>query len=231
MRAILFDLDGTLLDIDMGRFLMRYFDALSEVIAGLVPAGDLESSVNAVSEATEAMVKPHPGRTNKEVFRDEYVERTGIDIDEHADAFARFYEERFPLLGDGLGPSPGAHDALAKAESLGLRVAIATNPIFPLRAIEHRLTWAGIATDRPHVITAYESMHACKPLGDYYRETARMLDVPPEECMMVGDDAILDMAAGDVGMATFYTGSGYSPHASYTGTLLDLEDLLTRIGM
>ncbi len=229
MQGILFDLDGTLLDIDMGAFLRRYFDALAETVAQLVPAGQVENAMQALNDATEAMIRPHPGVTNKDVFHREYLRLTGVDIDANADVFSRFYEERFPSLGGGTGPVAGAEEALAAAEEIGLRIAIATNPIFPLRAVEHRLSWAGIDPSRAHAITAYECMHACKPLRAYFDETAQMIGVEPRDCLMIGDDPILDMSAVDSGMATFSVGEAPSPHATYRGTLEDLPDLLERI--
>ena len=37
MRGVLFDLDGTLLDLDLGAFLSRYFDALGRRGDGQLP--------------------------------------------------------------------------------------------------------------------------------------------------------------------------------------------------
>jgi len=229
MQAILFDLDGTLLDIDLSQFLDRYFGALAETVATLVAAENVESAMRAISESTEAMMVPHPGHTNREVFHRRFRALAGVDLDETWQSFHRFYEERFPRLGDGYGPVEGAHEALGAARECGLKIAVATNPIFPKRAVEHRLSWAGVAPSQVDLITSYETMHACKPHAAYFKETALMLGVEPAQCLMVGDDPILDMAAADVGMDTYYVGPSSTVHATYTGDLTGVASLLHRL--
>jgi len=229
MQAVLFDLDGTILDIDLSAFLDKYFSALSATVATLVPTDRVESAMRAIGEATEAMMRPHTGETNRDVFHREFRALSGVDLYEDWEPFERFYREEFPRLGDGYGPSPGAPEALAAAEACGLKIAIATNPIFPREAVEHRMGWAQVDPARVHVITSYETMHACKPHPAYFRETAEMLGVPTSECLMVGDDPVLDMAAGDVGMQTFFVGAGDSPHVTYAGDLAGVASLLLRV--
>src|SRR5450759_5673689 len=79
----------------------------------------------------------HPGKTNREVFSEDFRKRTGIDVEAHWDVFDDFYRDVFPTLGDGYGPVPGAREAIAQARALDLRVAVATQPIFPVAAIMH----------------------------------------------------------------------------------------------
>lgn len=230
MRGVLFDLDGTLLDIDLDSFLRRYFGALSAVVTPLLASQkDDQGAMSAVMDSTNAMMRPHPGITNHDVFHDEYARLTGLDLREHWELFQRFYDERFAQLGDGYGAHAGARVALDAARACGLKIAIATNPIFPLKAVEHRLGWANLDASMADVVTAYESMHACKPQPDYFRETAAMLGLDPRDCLMVGDDSVLDMAAADIGMSTFYVGSAPGVNADYHGTLLDVTDLITRV--
>ncbi len=230
MKAVLFDLDGTLLDIDIEAFLAVYFRALAEAVETFAHTDDIHARVmKAIHDSTGAMMQVHPGRTNEDVFAEEYELLSGFSFEECRPVFERFYEEVFPGLGEGIGPSPGTREALDAARNRGMRVAVATNPIFPLRAIEHRMSWAGVSPEDVDVITSFETMTACKPQPAYFRETAAMLDVPPASCLMVGDDPVLDLAAADIGMKTFYVGSFEVTSADYRGTLTDLADLLTRI--
>ena len=230
MRAILFDLDGTLLDIDINAFLTKYFSALTEAVGSIVedPAS-VSGAMDGIMHATDQMMKPHPGVTNQRVFVDALRAATGIDIEQHWEVFDRFYEETFPGLGAELGPAPGAHDAWSAALRCGLKVAVATNPIFPAVAIEHRLRWAGIDRGTASIVTTYEVMTASKPHAEYYRQTAEMLGVDPSDCLMVGDDGYLDMPAADIGMETFYVGPDPDVVADYRGSLSDLSLLIPRL--
>ncbi len=224
---MLFDLDGTLLDIDLGTFLGAYFKALGAATATHFGDADVLSAVLA---STEAMQLPHPGRTNSEVFHEDFRARAGIDLDDPAtyEVFDRFYAEEFPGLRHSAGPAEGGRDAVETALELGLGVAVATQPIFPRAAIEQRMVWAGLDDLGLSVVTTYEVMHACKPHGEYFRETAAMVGAEPSQCLMVGDDRFLDMPAADVGMRTYFTGPGDAP-ADWKGTMRELSDLLRRI--
>jgi FMN phosphatase YigB (HAD superfamily) len=229
---VLFDLDGTLLDIDIDRFLEDYFGALGPVVAHVIGTpSDAPAGLRAVLDATSAMMAAHPDLTNRQVFNAHFRDATGVDLDldEFALPFERFYAHVFPTLRKGLGPRDGAREALLTAAGLGMQVAIATNPIFPADAIRERMRWANVADVPVDAVTTYEVMHATKPHPAYFSETAAMLDVDPRDCLMVGDDRVLDMGAADIGMRTFYVGLPPTPPADYCGDLRDLGALLRRL--
>ncbi len=229
MRGILFDLDGTLLNIELDTFLQDYYRALVPVLQTVAPDLSAESAIRALDEGVRAMMVPHPGQTNEDVFAVRFGEIAGVDLTANWAPFNRFYEEVFPSLQHTARPASGARACIERALELGLRVAIATNPIFPLAAIRHRLSWAGLEDLEFHMVTSYETMHATKPHADYFRETALMIDVPPQECIMVGDDRVLDLAAADIGMRTFYVGSDDDAVADYRGDLHGLTKLIDQL--
>lgn len=226
MQGILFDLDGTLLDLDLNAFLRRYFRALESSVAAHFPGVDL---MPAIMASTAAMQRPHPGLTNKQVFDADLLARTGIDLGKHWGVFEAFYRDVFPTLGEGCGPAPGAREAVRTARELGLRVAVATQPIFPVSAITHRLAWAGLGGIAFDAITTYEIMGACKPLPAYFEQTAALIGCSPSECLMVGDDRAMDLPASAVGMRTFYVGSDPAARTDHRGSLEELPALLRRL--
>lgn len=230
MQAVLFDLDGTLLDLDLSDFLRRYFAALEKVLRPLSRARQGRPSLmEDFNASVGAMMTSHPGTTNQEMFARDLLERTGIDLESHWPVFEGFYTDVFPGLIADAGPAKGARRAVSTALDLGLRVAIATNPIFPRIAVEHRMAWAGVADLPVHAVTTYERMEACKPSPSYFRQTAGLLEVTASDCLMVGDDRALDMPASDVGMSTFYVGTEAGVVADFSGDLDDLADLLPRL--
>lgn len=229
VRAVLFDLDGTLLSINLERFLGRYFSALREVTAGYAGDGQADAIMGAIQGAVRAMCEPHPDATNLHVFESEFERVSGTVLADVWPAYERFYADVFPSLADGAGPALGAHEAVRTALGLGLPVAVATNPIFPRVAVQHRLAWAGLGDVDFSTVTSYENMFACKPHGAYFRQVATQLGVDPTECIMVGDDRYLDLPAADVGMRTFYVGTDEDAAADYRGTLEDFAALLPRL--
>jgi FMN phosphatase YigB (HAD superfamily) len=222
LQGVLFDLDGTLLDLDLDAFLRRYFEALRTATASHFPGVDL---LPAILAATAAMQSPHDGMTNHDVFARDLRARTGVDLDAEWDVFGAFYRDVFPTLCDGCGPADGAREAVSAARAMGLKVAVATQPIFPRVAIDHRLAWAGLDDVAFDAVTTYEVMLACKPQPAYFRQTAAMIGCEPEACLMVGDDRGNDMPAAMVGMRTFYVGDDPAVPAP-RGTLRDLPRLL-----
>lgn len=232
IEGLLLDMDGTLLEIDLGSFLRRYFAALGPVLAEIVgPSGNARLALDAVMQATEAMCAPHDGMTNQQRFNEEFHALTGMRLDEPvaARAIEAFYRDSFPGLRAGEAPRPGGTEVLKAARESGMRVALATNPIFPRAAIVERLRWAGFEPAEFDLITCYENMSACKPAARYFKDTASQLGVDPTKCLMVGDDPVLDMAAGDVGMKTFYVGTTHRPASDWHGRLEDLAQLIERL--
>ena len=68
LKAILFDLDGTLLPMDENTFVQTYFSLLCKKF---VPLGyPKEEFVNAIWAGTKAMIKNNGGKTNEQVFWD-----------------------------------------------------------------------------------------------------------------------------------------------------------------
>lgn len=228
--AVLFDLDGTLLDIDIDAFLRRYFGLLGPVLASLTGnRTDANEALAAVIAGTEAMATEHSGKTNQHVFNARFRELTGVELlcEPAASTVERFYAEDFPTLGRSHGPRPGVTEVLSAVRSAGIKCALATNPIFPRAAIDERARWAGVDTSVFDYVTSYENMYACKPSLDYFTQIAEQLGVDPRDCLMVGDDALLDLPAREIGMQTFYVGE-MDVESDWCGDLLTLAQLLAQ---
>ena len=96
-----------------------------------------------------------------------------------------------------------AAETVEKLKREGIRVALATNPIFPSIATEKRIQWAGLRPEDFEFFTTYENSKYCKPNLCYYEELLKQLNVKSEECLMVGNDVGDDMVAEDIGMKVF----------------------------
>ena len=187
----------------MRSFIPEYFRAVTAHVARIVPP---ERFLRGLLHATDEMLANRGSdRTNQQVFRDSFFPRVGSSEAELAPVFEDFYRTRFPGLRPHARALPEARMVVAALRGMGLKTAVATNPVFPRVAIEERLRWAGL-TDLPFdLVTSYEVMHACKPHPEYFREVARQLDCRTEDCLMVGDDVMLDLeGARAVGMQTFH---------------------------
>lgn len=205
LRAILFDLDDTLLINDMDQFLPAYFKLLGSYAADRF---DPRLLIQHLLTATEAMVRnTDPAITNEWAFWNEFSRLTGFDPAEMIPFFHRFYETRFEGIRPLTQPRLEARSLVEWAFAEGYQVAIATNPMFPLVAVERRLNWAGLGVEMfdYDLITTYENMHATKPHRAYYVEILDLLGCKPEDALMVGDDWERDIApAASLGLQTYW---------------------------
>ena len=202
-KAILFDLDGTLLNIDMEIFLQYYF---MEMIKAAQAAGYQEGKkmVEQVFASTGLMINDlSPAVLNEEVFMGDFLPRCKYPEAEVRGFFDYFYDHHFPLLQVHCRPFPGIPEMMQSLFRSGFKVVIATNPVFPRSAIQQRLEWAGIGDFPYTLITSYEEMHFCKPHIAYYEEISSRIGVAPNDCIMVGNDVDEDLPAGLIGMKTF----------------------------
>ncbi len=205
LRAVLFDLDGTLLTNPMERFIPEYVRALAEYLVELVPADRLVPELLAATRAMAA--NDGSGPTNEETFAAAFYPALGIDRERLEPVLGRFYEEEFPKLRRLTRQRPEARALVDWAFALGLDVVIATNPLFPRTAIYQRLVWAGVPVEQfPYtLVTTYEIMHATKDHPAYYREILERLGRPAEACLMVGDDWGWDIRPTvELGMHAFW---------------------------
>lgn len=228
-KAILFDLDGTLLDYDMRRdFIPHYFAALAAHMAEFIPPDKLAASI---MQGSDAITENDGSRTNADAFADVFYPLVGYPREELEPRFMEFYERIFPSLQQYTQRKPDARRAVQLAFDLGCDVVIATNPHFPDIATQHRLAWAGINDFPYRKVTTYENCHFAKPSLGYFQEILDEIGCPPAQALVVGDEA-MDMVAGHLGCPTFLVTSPATnldeidPPPTYQGTLTDLITLL-----
>lgn len=201
ITTVLFDLDGTLLPMDMNVFIKAYFGGLARRLA---PLGyEPQKLIDSIWQGTAAMVKNDGEATNEERFWQGFEAAYGKPARADEDHFAAFYREDFDKVSAACGYTPLAREVIDTVKACGLRTALATNPIFPKMATERRIAWAGLSTSDFELFTTYENSRFCKPNLNYYRDVMQTLGVSPEECLMVGNDVGEDMIAETLGCRVF----------------------------
>lgn len=238
LKAILLDLDDTLLGNDMDRFMPAYFDLISQY------AQEIMSKKQFLQElmiCTQVMIEnTDPTFTNRDVFWHAFAQRNSLDPALLEPFFEQFYLTEFHQLKSVTQFRPTAVKLVRACVDLGLNIVIATNPLFPRVAIEERLAWAGVpVTEFDYtLVTTYENMHAAKPHPAYFAEILQRINCAPEAALMVGDSWELDIVpAAEVGMHTYWlpghgaTGGNIStfPSSSVPTASGTLKDLYTRI--
>lgn len=201
ITTVFFDLDGTLLPMDQDVFLDAYMGGLA---AKMAPHGyDPKLLVKSIWKGTGAMVMNDGSARNDEVFWNTFSDIYGKDTRVDEPIFEDFYHKEFQNVAKSCGFDERASQTIREIKSMGLKVVLATNPLFPAIATRSRAKWAGLDPDNFEYITTYENSFHSKPNPDYYREILDKLNLQPEECLMVGNDVNEDMVPEALGMKVF----------------------------
>lgn len=201
IKAIFFDLDGTLLPMDQEVFVKAYIGGLARVLAplGYKP----EDVATALWKGTKDMMKNDGTARNDEVFWQGFGEILGDDIRKEESRLDEFYKGDFQLVRNVCGYTDRSKRLVDSLKARGFTVVLATSPLFPTIATESRIRWAGLEPEDFAYVTTYENSYFCKPNPLYYTDLAEKMGLKPEEVLMVGNDVGDDMVAGTVGMKLF----------------------------
>lgn len=228
IEAVLFDLDGTLIDIDLKKFIPGYLRLLSESVSHLAPP---KKVISKLLKASEAVNNNDGTQTNDSIFANVFFPLEGHTREEIQPYFDKFYETKFVELKKFTNKKKNARSVVKKVFKKNLKVVIATTPVLPLTAIKQRLDWAGVGDFDYTLITHIENSRANKPNLLYYKEIIEYLNLPPEHCLMVGDET-KDMVAANLGCQTLFVESSNSdltqdmPNPSFKGNLEEILKII-----
>lgn len=199
--TVLFDLDGTLIPFDQKEFVESY---LYLVAQKFVPMGyNKDLLIKALWDGTGSMVKNDGSVSNRDAFKVTFAELMKKEYDEMEDDFMEFYKKEFDNVKETLQEKVNRAEFIKSIKNKGLKVVLATNPIFPEVAVQTRLNWIGLSVDDFDYVTTFENSHYCKPNLEYYKEIFENIDSNPEESIMVGNNALEDMIVSKLGVKTF----------------------------
>lgn len=230
--SLLFDLDDTLLDTNLDAFLPAYFKKLAAHMAGSVPP---QQFIDALLRATQIMYTSNrTDFTLEQVFGENFYPALGLPADELAGEIDRFYDEVFPTLATLTKPRPEAIKMVEWAFAQGWDVAIATDPLFPRKAILHRLRWAGLAPEKYpfKLVSDFQTFHFAKASVAYYPEFLAHMRWADTPLLMVGDSLERDvLAAQQAGVPVFWlkTEAQAAESGVPQGTFSDLKKYLETI--
>ncbi len=191
-EVFLFDLDGTLISLDFEKFTNEYYRLLTLKVRSRIPERVFLSAMNA---GLKSLFSNKGDKTNKEVFFEAFEQVAGQIDDELIKLFDHFYEVDFNNLSHLASPVPMARECLFHLKKNGKKVVLATNPVFPEKAVRKRISWADLDDFPFDLITTFETMHFCKPSDKYFCEVLEMISANPYETTMIGDDYELDISA------------------------------------
>lgn len=181
LDALLFDLDGTLVDTNMLH--VEAWRQAFEQLGYRVPSDRIFLEI---------------GKGGDHVVKD----LIGKEADERdGDALRKAEPERFGQLAkqQGVGVMPGAVELLTEVRRRGLRIALCTGSSpTQLKDIStcSKVDWLALVD----VATTSEDAKVSKPSPDVVTAAVKKLNLSPAQCALVGDTAFDALAARDAGV-------------------------------
>ena len=199
IKNVLFDLDGTLLNMGESAFEKEYLQRMVLFLERRYP-GEGKAIVKAVGYGSEAMKKSDGSRSNAEVFWEAFVQASGKARAELEPVITEYYLTDFSHIGDTYVPDADMAQAVRLLAQKGYRLLVATTPIVPHIANVQRVAWSGLGDINWEDITSFEDYNWVKPDLRYYQQICDRFGFVPEECLMVGDSLVKDYPATELGM-------------------------------
>lgn len=186
LKAVFFDLDGTLLPLNEEEFVHAYFKLLAEY---LKPYGyKKDEIINFINLGVRAMYLNNGIRTNEEVFWDSFYNLTDKSEIDFKTIFDDFYNTSFLDTIKYTKPNPEALRIINGIKNLGLKVILTTNPIFPLVATKKRMGFIGLKPEDFSYVTTYENSKYTKPNPLYFKEVMDLFNLKSDEVILFGNN-------------------------------------------
>jgi FMN phosphatase YigB (HAD superfamily) len=234
LQGVFFDLDGTLLQVEMKQFIPAYTRGLAACFDDITEPKHFS---DVLLRATLALLRRQDGSQSNESFFLEMVAGSlDIDVELYNLRLQQYCDGGLQQLADLVQPHPLARDVLERCSQAGLRVVLATNPVFPRPVVEARMAWGGLLDYPFELVTTYENSRFCKPHRGYFADILEYMELLPEHCLMIGNDTEHDLAARKAGVATFLVDTWIVDRCDgafatdYRGELVDLCRFVDELG-
>lgn len=230
IRAIFFDLDGTLLPMDEKKFEYIYVSTLCK---HLIPYGyDPKLVAKGLMDGMVAMFKNDGSVNNDVAFWNVFNQLLGKDCRVDSQYFDEYYKTGFYETKVAYGINPYAKEIVEFCKKNFEHVLLTTNPLFPAVATQTRIRCAGLEPDDFDFVTSFENFMFCKPNPKYFLTLLKMYNLKPEEVLVIGNNTVEDCeCALACGIKSFLIKGQiiYDPRAKHEFEEVEPKDVIEKI--
>ena len=231
IKAVFFDLDGTLLPLDEKKFIDVYFKLLCRRMVDYGFEPNLLSKV--IWEGTMAMFKNDGSVSNEEVFWDLFEKYYGKEKRLNKEIFDEFYTNEFKQVKVCCEENEKAKNIIDFCHKNNLITVLSTNPLFPRPGTLTRMSFIGLKEEDFDYVTTYENSRYCKPNPKYFIELLNKYNLKPEEVIVFGNNTLEDGECSlACGMKCYIVGDKYVIEHEKTiheFERISMDDIITKI--
>lgn len=230
LKAVFFDLDGTLLRMDESEFVKGYFSLLVKKMKAY--GYDKELLIKTIWDGTKLMVMNDGKMTNEEVFWNLFAFVYGEEKLKDRPIFDSFYSDEFKEMESYCQENPLAKEIVSFCHSQGLKTVLSTNPLFPKAGQKTRLSFLGLKDSDFDFVSDYSNSSFCKPNPSYFASLLSWMDLKPEEVILFGNNTLEDGDCASYSHIDTCLVKGYLIHsdkAKGTYPEIGLEDIIPTI--
>lgn len=231
LKAVFFDLDGTLLPMDEGVFTKGYFKFLCEKVS---PLGYTDPAllIDTIWKGVYAMYKNDGSKTNEDAFWDYFTSVYGQDKVKDKPVFDDFYRNDFKKAKQFTSENLYVYEIIDFCHKNLKYTVLSTNAIFPKSGQLTRLSFLGLDEKDFSYITDYENCTYCKPNPMYFKALLDRFNLKPEEVIVFGNNTYEDGDCASALSLKTYLVKGfiiYSDKAKGTYEEIEMKDVISTI--
>ena len=210
LKAVFFDLDGTLLPFNEEEFIKTYSSLLTRYVLTHAEGYEKDLFLKTLWGGTKLMYMNDGSKTNEEVVWDNFVHNYGVDKLKDRTIFDRFYETDYHNITKIMEKCEESPKIIDFCKENKLITVLSTNPFFPAIATHVRMAHTGLNKDDFGYLTTMENFSFCKPNPKYFEALLKMFNLKPEEVIVFGNNEKEDAdCANAVGIKCYLIDSIY----------------------